>query len=293
MRVALVSCVDLPDWEVDDLPFHEALRARGVVFSQPAWSDPSVDWSSFDVALLRTTWDYAHQVPAFVAWAERAATQTRLLHSAAVVRWNARKTYLRDMEDKGIAIAPTQWLDEHTDLSALRAQLLAWSSPKGFIKPVMGQTARETLRFTTDEAGVDEAMAHLTRLLPVEPMMLQPYLPAVEQEGELSLLWLGEGWSHGVRKVPVPGDYRVQDDFGAHDEPLPMSEELVAFGDRVMAAARACLGDEALLYARVDVLRMPDGGLVLNELEIIEPSLFFRHGPDAAAQLADGLLSRL
>ena len=48
-------------------------------------------------------------------------------------------------------------------------------------------------------------------------MMLQPYLETVETEGELSALYFDGVFSHGVRKIPVPGDYRVQDDFGASD----------------------------------------------------------------------------
>jgi len=97
-----------------------------------------------------------------------------------------------------------------------------------------------------------------------------------------------------VRKVPVDGDYRVQDDFGAHDEPHQFTDAEIELATGIVQTARDLLGlDEALLYARVDFLRDPDGTLLLNELELVEPSLFFRHDPDSPGRLADALTRRL
>ena len=125
--------------------------------------------------------------------------------------------------------------------------------------------------------------------------MLQPYRESVESEGELSLLFVGGEAMHGVRKVPVPGDYRVQDDFDATDMPHRFTAEETAALGHIVALAEAELGLPAcgLLYARVDVLRNPDGDLDLNELEIVEPSLFLRHGPRTAERLAEALLARI
>ena len=76
----------------------------------PAWDAPEVDWASFDACLIRTTWDYMERRDAFVAWAERLETQTRLFNPAATVRWNTHKRYLRDLEARGARLAPTVWL---------------------------------------------------------------------------------------------------------------------------------------------------------------------------------------
>ena len=99
---------------------------------------------------------------------------------------------------------------------------LGWQ--RGFLKPVVGATARETLRFVCNDEGLAQAQSHVDRLLPNEGLMLQPYLESVETDGELSALYFDGEYSHGVRKVPVPGDYRVQDDFGASDEPYTFSD---------------------------------------------------------------------
>ncbi|MCA9687684.1 MAG: hypothetical protein KC457_36330, partial [Myxococcales bacterium] len=151
---------------------------------------------------------------------------------------------------------------------------------------------------------IAEAQVMLDELLAAgEDMILQPYLAAVEGEGELSVIEFDGRFSHGVRKVPVAGDYRVQDDHGASDEPwIPDADarRLVSRTLEALAVVAPTLdpglaqpGALPLLYARIDMLRGDDGALVLNELEIVEPSLFFRHGPAAGEMLAEALLRRL
>ncbi|MHC5024581.1 MAG: ATP-grasp domain-containing protein [Planctomycetota bacterium] len=287
MRIALATCSELPDWEIDDRPLHEAFAARGVEIARPVWDDPDVDWSRFDACLIRTTWDYMEKRDAYIAWAERVESVTPLFNAAAIVRWNTHKRYLFDLAEDGVTVAPTIWLDpgQPADAAALLAER-GW--PRAFIKPMIGATARETLRFDTDEPGLAAAQTHLDRLLPREGVMIQPYLGRVETEGEISAIFIDGQFTHGVRKVPVSGDYRVQDDFGAHDEPRPFAPTEL---DLVRGILDRVEGD--LVYARADFLRSDDGELLLSELELVEPSLFFRHGPDAAEALVSAVCRRV
>jgi len=275
MKLALATCATVPDWEVDDRVFHAALVERGVAASQCVWDDPVVDWAAFDAVLIRTTWDYQEKRDAFVAWAERVTVS--LYNPAGIVRWNTHKTYLRDLELRGVPIVPTEWLTRGTrpDVAAL-CRRRGWR--KAFLKPCVGATARETLRF---DAGDPAAQAHATRLLASEDLMLQTYLSRVETEGELSAIFIDGELTHAVRKVPVPGDYRVQDDFGAKDY-------LVDFPDAALARRTLEAVGQTLLYGRADFL-MADDGLQLIELELVEPSLFFRHSQNAADRLADAV----
>jgi glutathione synthase/RimK-type ligase-like ATP-grasp enzyme len=288
MRIALVTCEQLPDWEVDDAPLHAALAARGVEVVHPPWSLP-FDWSSVDAALLRTPWDYQARRDAFVAWADAVATHTRLFNGADVVRWNTDKIYLRALAELGGPLAPSVWVAPGSapDLAAI---LDAQGWGRAFLKPWVGATASDTLRFRREE--VADAQRFLDDCLRRVGMVVQPYLAAVETEGELSVIVIDGEPTHAVRKVPVPGDYRVQDDFDATDHPIPLDDELAALAEAALAGAARLLDGADLLYARVDALRLADGRLVLNELEIVEPSLFFRHGPHAADKLAEALLRR-
>jgi len=291
MRIALPTCAKLPDWEVDDAPLHAALQSRGVEIVRPVWDDPGFDWSSCNACLIRTTWDYQEKRDAYIVWAKRVSELTRLFNPFQVVRWNTHKTYLRDLEQRGIPVTPTVWLEAGGDVD-LKCMLDDRGWAKAFLKPAIGATARETLRFEATSAGIAEAEAHLHRLLPDETMLLQPYLDTVETQGELSAIFFDGRFSHGVRKMPVPGDYRVQDDFGAHDEPATLTDDELVLARRCLAAVNEA-GGTPLLYARTDFLHDHEGLLCLSELELVEPSLFLRHAPQAGEALADALLRRL
>jgi glutathione synthase/RimK-type ligase-like ATP-grasp enzyme len=288
----MVSCADKPDHEDDDAHLRAALHDRGQAFVTVAWDDPAVDWAGFAAALVRTTWDYHHRRAEFVAWAEACAARTLLLNPPEIIRWNTDKRYLRQLEAAGLPLPETVWVEPDEDVDpvdVLRAR--GWS--RGFMKPVVGANAVRTARFGPTDG--DAARSALRGALAAGAMMLQPYLEGVESVGEMSGLWIDGAYAHGVRKVPKPGDWRVQDDWGARDEPYALTADERALGEAVIGVAQAQLVDPArpLLYARVDFLRDADGQPRLMELELVEPSLFLRHGPETAELLADALIRRL
>lgn len=293
MHIALATFSELWSSEVDDLPLEAALRARGAQVSSPAWDDPGVDWAAFDAVLIRTTWNYWHQRDTFLAWTERVGALSRLFNPGAVIRWNTHKGYLRALSARGVRLAPTEWLEpgERHDLPALFAAR-GWS--RGFLKPVVGAGASGTLRFDPSPEGFAAAL----RLLEGadQTYLLQPYLPKVETEGEVSALYFDGVFSHSVRKIPVKGDFRVQDEHGALDHDEALTPTLRAFTDGVLAAVHAEWPDPSglpLLYARVDFLFDEAGDPCLTEVELVEPSLFFRGRPERADRLAEALSLRL
>ena len=287
MRIALASCTDLPDWEVDDQPLHAALCRLGVRLEHPAWDDAAVRWSDFDGVLIRTTWDYVPRHEAFLAWVQAVGRASRIWNDPAVVQWNLDKRYLRALEREGVPTVPTLWLEAGVapTLDALTAR--GWR--RAFLKPAVGASAIGTLRFEVDAPGVTAARALTTSAACAH--LVQPYLSRVERDGERSAIVVEGVVTHLVRKVPVAGDYRVQDDYGAHDEPYepgPAERDLVSAAMHAVGA----LDLDPLVY-RVDWLLDDDGAPLLNELEAIEPSLFFRHGAGAAERLARALVARV
>ena len=287
MKLALLTCTDLPDWEVDDRFFHRALDEAGIEWSVYPW-DGDVDWSSFDMVLIRTTWDYVTRRDDFIATLRHIANQTRLLNPFDVIAWNLEKTYLRDLEQMGLPIAPTVWI---TELIGLQDILTEKNWGRAFLKPVVGASAVNTKRFDLETVG--SAQRWLENLLKQdERMMLQPYLNSVETEGEYSAIFFGRRLSHCVQKIPVPGDYRVQDDYGASDryvDPTTLPA-LIQLANQTMEVLHSRF--DGLIVARLDFLRMTTGEFVINEVELIEPSLFFRHSPvEAGRILVEELLS--
>ena len=188
-------------------------------------------------------------------------------------------------------IAPTLWLQQGHSYD-LQSILFEKGWTKAFLKPVVGLCAWETLRFELNAEGLLDAQKHLERNLVSQSMMLQPYLASVETVGEFSTIYFGGAFSHAVQKVPVPGDYRVQDDFGASDHAIEASDELLSLSGRVLDCVGKVMKRKhpnlrlPLVYARIDYLQSGVGDLWVNEVELIEPSLFFRHDPERGMKLA-------
>ena len=282
MNISLVSCEELPGWEIDDTPLIDALIARGVTVHRPAWTAEN-DWDQFDMSVIRTTWDYHSRKVEFVEWCKSVP---RLYNNSTIVEWNTHKSYLQELEEHGIAIAPTVWIssDEHVDIKLIMKN---FGVQKGFIKPQVGACASDTLRFSIEE--LNHAQEFLESNIN-QDMMVQPYLESVETEGELTAVFIEGEFTHGVQKIPVKGDYRVQDDFGASDMPFTFTTSEIESMQRTLNFVPM---HEELLYARFDYLRDDSGKLVLNELELVEPSLFFRHCERSASIFADAIIKRV
>ncbi len=290
MKIAIATCSDLPEWEKDDLPFIDALKRHNFDVEVIPW-DSTTDWSLYEACLIRTTWDYQERFEEFTAWIETVSMQTKLLNPKDILSWNSHKKYLMDLEDAGIAIAPSEWLLQggNYEIGAIMKRR-GWQ--KGFIKPLIGANARECCRFEIDAEGLRTAQEHIDRLTPLEDLVLQPYLTNVEEFGETSGIFFDHEFSHGTRKVPVKGDFRVQDDYGAKDYPYELSDKERAVAEKALSWVETKFG--RLLYARIDFLHGNDGEAYLNEMELIEPSLFFRHGGKSSCNLlAEKLLKQL
>ncbi len=250
MLIALVTWRGLPELAADDRLLRDALVRRGVDVRAVVWDDPGADWRSFDAIVIRSTWDYHKRLDEFRAWLDRM-DGLPLWNPPAVLRWNTHKSYLLDLQARGIAIVPT--------LLIPRGQ--------GFIvKPAVSATAFRTERHETDC-----------------DVLVQPFVPEVVTDGELSFMFLGRRFSHAVRKRVASGDFRVQSEFGGSAEPFTPSPELIEQASHI-----ASMLGEQWLYARIDCV-VRDGRLLLMELEATEPSLFL--GAESAERFADAITS--
>ena len=276
--VALVTFRDLPDLDPDDRPLLEALEDERLSFEPVAWDDPRFDWSRAGLALLRSTWDYHLRLPEFLAWSERAASRTRLWNPLPTIRWNCRKTYLRELEASGIPVVETVWLSpgNPVDLAALMEER-GWF--EAIVKPVVSGGAYRTMHVRRE--NLDGAREHIDAILASGEAMAQPYLSSVEDYGERSVVWIDGAVTHCVRKRPILK--RSGADWLEAD-PAAFDVEEAALAERAIAASRA----EAL-YARVDLVRDPEGVSRVLELEMIEPTLFFTAFAGAAPRLARAL----
>jgi glutathione synthase/RimK-type ligase-like ATP-grasp enzyme len=274
-----------PEGSVDAL-LHAALRCRGVDLLLPNWSDESTDWSGLDLAVVRTTWDYAQQRAAFVAWAARTETTVPLENPAEVLRWNTHKSYLIELEERGAPVVPTAWLAQG-DAIALAELLDHRDWVEAVIKPAVGAGSDGIVRVSRDDAiGLAAAQVALDRLLARGDVMVQPFRSGIAR-GELSLVFIAGELSHVVRKLPAPGEFRIQGRFGGRYVQEQAATEPVALAQWVLEATGA-----AFLFARVDLIESDDGGFELSEVEATEPDLYLALADDAADRLADAIVKR-
>ena len=230
--------------------------------------------------MLRSTWDYHLRHEEFARWVEaRELDGSRLWNPPGLVRWNSHKFYLRDLERRGVPIVPTRFLPAGTG-GALGEILARAGWDRAVVKPAVSATAFRTHRVERRSAE-DDAPAR--DLLAESDALVQEYLPEIESEGELSFIHLGGTFSHAVRKRPTPGDFRVQEQFGGRAEAERPAGELVRAAGRAVAAI-----DSPWLYARVDAVET-SRGLLLMELELVEPSLYLASDRDAVGRFADAI----
>lgn len=282
--ICLATCNKVPDLTEDDRLFREVLAAKGWTVESARWDDPEIRWQHYAAVILRSTWDYHLRIEEFRAWLECCqAAGARLLNPPELVRWNLHKGYLFDLEKEGVRIVPTHLIERGTGckLGALMAER-GWR--EAVIKPAISATAHRTFRVLRQDAGgaEDRIRAYAADC----DLLIQPFLPEIVSQGELSFLFFGNELSHTVLKRARAGDYRVQNDFGGTAERFEPSPELA---EQASAIARALPASEPWLYARIDAVEL-EGTLALMEAELIEPQLFFTvQHPQAAEAMASAL----
>ncbi len=271
-----------------------ALRDLGIAHQSAVWDDSSVDWSSFSLVVLRSTWDYTTRIDEFRAWIDRVSSVTRLANPADLVHWNTDKHYLCEAEVAGLPVVPTEFVETAGagDLTApWSTRLDEWLAIGDVVvKPCISAGSNDTARHA-DRAS---ALEHIVALTGAgRSTMIQPYLADVERSSETGLVYLGGAFSHAFAKGPLLATERDMEAGLYAREQISSRQPTDAerdLGDRAVAWLAERFGD--LLYARVDLLPSADGPVII-ELELTEPSLFLQTDTGAAARAADAIAARL
>jgi glutathione synthase/RimK-type ligase-like ATP-grasp enzyme len=277
-----------PDYAQDQLKLMgRALAPYEIAIEPVFWQDEGTDWTRFCAAMPLLAWNYPQQVDVFSARLDEIeAVNVQVLNDPSTLRTNMDKGYLADLASLGAPVPPTLSVDVATP-DLILASFDHFGVDEIIIKPRIGAGAWRQARL---KRGQDVPSADV---LPPSSALIQPFLPAVTSEGELSLLFFGGVFSHALIKTPAVGDYRTQGQFGALETGIPAPPEALAAARAVLSKANG----EPLTYARVDLVRGLDGGWLLMELELIEPWLYLAHdgheGHHGAALLAQAIHARI
>jgi hypothetical protein len=288
--VALAAAPQWPDLLDEGPLILAALEAAGLEGSTAVWSDPSVEWSGFDLVVANGTWDNIHHVDAYLAWVgalERSGVP--LANSPATLRWNLDKRYLRQLEAAGVPVVPAAWVEQ--DGTGVPAPITL--EGEVVVKPSVSGGGFRTARYEVHEH--ERAREHVAELVRMgRTVMVQPYQDAVDTEGEVGLIFLGGVFSHAIHKGPM-----IRRGVGAVDSlidnlvfaPVSPSAPQLELGRAAVAAAETLLGPTA--YARIDMVTGAGGAPAVLELELLDPRLFFVTAPDRAARFAEVIAARL
>jgi glutathione synthase/RimK-type ligase-like ATP-grasp enzyme len=265
---------DSGDYVTDDDLTVEPLREFGWEVETVSWRRGDVDWKEFAVVIIRTPWDYQNEPEGFLRTLRKIEGLTRLENPLKIVEWNLSKTYLRELEEKGIKIVPTLFSDELIDEKSVTGWQKKFGTEELIIKPIISATAQDTFR-------LKNFIPELTEVFRDRKYLVQPFMQNIVAEGEYSLFYFGGYFSHGMLKTPQKDDFRVQEDFGGVNKLIEPGEKLLWAGEKVLRQ----IGQE-LLYTRVDFVRDGQNDFALMELELIEPALYFRMDKDSPERFA-------
>jgi glutathione synthase/RimK-type ligase-like ATP-grasp enzyme len=259
-------------WMARIAMYAELLAPHGIALEPVSWPTarpvrPALSLLSWGYHLQPARWDTMLQ-----AWPD----EVLLLNPPSLLRWNSDKRYLSDLEAAGVAVVPTVFADIATggELEAARA---AFEADELVVKPRISASASSTSRVGRGDAAPNLADA-----------MIQPFMPSVQDEGELSIFFFGGERAHAVRKVAAPGDFRVQREYGGTFTVVEPNAAETSVAQRALAAAPG-----TPFYARVDLVPDPAGQPRLMELELIEPDLYLDLAPDRGASFAAALTAEL
>ena len=250
----------------EDFLLLRALESTGFTVSRVSWSSKTVNWGRFDYAIFRTTWDYFERLDEFLNWLHACSKKLKFLNNFDLIKWNLNKKYLKDFNS--IGIVPSLFLKKKTNITLADVfKEKGWD--KIVIKPTISAAAWNTHLITKKNANKMEST--FNRLNASFEMIIQQFQESVLDFGEISMIVFGGKFSHAVLKKGKKNDFRVQDDFGGSVSLYSATKKEIDFAEKIVDNC-FCLP----LYARVDVLYDNKKNLVLSELELIEPELWFR-----------------
>jgi glutathione synthase/RimK-type ligase-like ATP-grasp enzyme len=262
------------DWSIPAADYRRLL-GEDVTFRE--WTNPG-DLSDFDLILPLIAWGYQRDCPAWFALLDRMeAENLPVANPAKLLRWNTDKAYLAELAEAGVATVPTIIRESLNDAALANGREI-FGSPRLVVKPPISGGADGTFLIGPSDPLPAELLG--------QRMLIQPFLPAIAEDGEYSLFYFGGQYSHAISKHPAEGDFRVQEQFGGVERAIDAPVDAKELAELTLAATERLHNNAPITYARVDMVRDGDGVFRLMELELIEPSLFLGFAGDTGAMFA-------
>lgn len=281
MTLGIVTCTEVDELTKSEQRLIPLFQREHVIAKAVVWNDATVDWEAYDYLIIRSVWDYHLHHEAFTDWiATLESKGIKTLNPVQVIRSNQHKFYLKRLQEKGIAIVPTQFVNQTKDLDLSAVRHVGWEQM--VIKPAISASSFLTETFSKDQLG--EIENTYTPIARRRDLLVQQFMPEVRHFGELSLIFFNRTYSHTVLKTATSGEFRVQSEYGGSTVTYRPSNMIIETAKKILSQF-----DGTLLYARIDGL-IQNGRFVLMEIELIEPDLFFEYDKEAAQRFVNATL---
>lgn len=189
----------LASMEDEDALLLGFLKSKGLSIERLVWNDPTVNWADYEIAVLKSPWDYHEKINDFYTWLGILEfNHVKVLNSNKLVRWNSDKHYLKEIAAAGLNVIPTVFLEKGTspNIYNLFDQL---NTDKIIIKPCVSAGARNTLILRQKDFHLERNAIY--QLVSIESYLAQPFFDEIYL-GEWSYLFFNGSYSHSVLKVP-------------------------------------------------------------------------------------------
>ncbi len=266
-KCAILTMDNLEGFVVYDKMLDEPMNQCGWHVDHVSWRQPGVDWNQYDVAIIRSTWDYQSDVEAYMGVLKTISDSSALLlNSLSIVKWNINKNYLQEVQAKGAETVPTLWIEDFR-YSDVESYFEKCASNQIVIKPTVSANADNTYWLKLNDYHQHEN--ELQESLKGKQLMVQPFVESIVSVGEYSLFYFAGQYSHSIKKTPKSGDFRVQEEHGGLLASIEPDSAMLATAKKALLTI-----PEPVLYARIDLVEH-QGQYKVMEIELIEPSLYF------------------
>ncbi|EPF0814410.1 ATP-grasp domain-containing protein [Campylobacter upsaliensis] len=239
-----------------------------------AWQEIRVRHLAQNTPILPlAVWDYSLEYANFLHFLnELERAKISILNPSEILKMNADKSYLKILEEANLPIIDSIIFKQNEDFNFSQIPF-----QKAVIKPLVGQSGYK-VRFLEQKIPTKEEFPH--------GALIQPFIESVEELGEFCFIFFGGKFNYAIHRQ-TQKDWRANSNYGVKIAPLKNPSK--AHIDLALKALKA-LKSSNLLYARVDLLPQKNGKALINEVELIEPSLYFDFHENALEQFIKNLL---
>ncbi len=263
-----------PNLHHDDSNLLEALQKLDIKGHPVVWDETEIKENS--TYLMRTPWDYPLKRERFEKLLDDIdQKKSQMINSTDIIRWNLNKSYMLELISREIPTVPTMIVNKFQldDFQTKDYPIVA--------KPLVGASGRDTFLIQTKE--------DLKKCTPLigKSVIVQPFVPSIQTEGEYSFILFEGTFSHAVQKCAKQGEFRIQEEHGGTVKTHTPTPEEITYVENLVEKLY-----KEFIYARVDLVRF-ENELQVMELEVIEPELFLRHSDQGTKLFAEAISRKL